>query len=241
MAKQSSASFAALLVDGYNVLSAKVQTFSHEIEFELEPGEGLGDSAREKEPTGLWTATLEQTGAFFDTTAARIHAAMSGVPATVRQVAWATTGNTIGAIFTAVQGAFTSSYRVISAIGKLTKADVKYAVTGQIDEGVILQTHVQQTIDWNNASVDNLASSANGGVGYLQVSQLAGLTGFVGVIEDSTNDSTWTTLITFANVTASPAAQRLTVAGTVKRYLRFRGDVTGSGTVTLFVGFSRNP
>jgi len=240
VAKVSSASFAVLLVDGYNVLSAKVKGFSHEIALELEPSEGLGDAWRETTPTGMRTATLEQTGAFFDTTAAAIHDAMKTAPITERQVAWATNGNTLGAIFTAVKGAFTASYSVLSQLAKLTKANVKYAVSGQIDEGVILQTHAQQTIDWTNASVDNAASSANGGVGYLQLSQLAGLTGFVGVIEDSTNDSVWTTLITFANITASPAAQRIEVAGTVKRYLRFRGDVTGTGTVTLFVGFSRN-
>jgi len=240
MAKVSSAQFSAFLVDGYNLLSAKVQGISHEIEVELEPSDGLGDAWREKTPTGMRTATLEQSGAFFDTTANGIHAALSGLPATERLVAWAVAGNTIGSIFTAVKGAFTASYGVLSSLGKLTKANVKYAVTGQVDEGVILQAHTVETVDGNNASVNNGASSANGGVGYLSVSQMAGLTGFVGVIEDSSNDSVWTTLITFANVAAAPAAQRIEVAGTVKQYLRFRRDVTGTGTITPFAGFSRN-
>jgi hypothetical protein len=241
MPKVSSASFSVLTVDGYNLLSAKVQGFSHEIELELEPSDGLGDSWREQLPTGMRTATLEQTGAFFDTTAAGIHDALSGVPATERLVAWATMGNTIGAVFMAAKGAFTSSYGVISAVGKLTKANVKYAVTGQVDEGVILQPLTQQTVDWSNAGVDNAASSPNGGIGYLHVTQLAGLTGFVGVIEDSPDNSVWTPRITFANVTAAPASQRVTMAGTVARYVRFRGDVTGTGTVTVLAGFVRNP
>jgi hypothetical protein len=240
MAKASSANFAVLLVDGYNLLSAKVQGFSHEIEVELEPSDGLGDSWREKSPTGMRTATLEQSGAFFDTTAAGIHDAMKDLPATERLVMWAVTGNVIGAIVTAVKGAYTAKYSVLSAVGKLTKANATYAVTGQVDEGVILQAHAQQTIDWSTAGVDNAASSATGGVGYLSVSQLAGITGFVGKIRHSTDNVNFVDLVTFVNVTASPAAQRIAVAGTINRYLRFEGDVTGTGTVTVFAGFSRN-
>jgi len=240
MAKASSANFSVLTVDGYNLLSAKVQSFPYEIEIELEPSEGLGDGWREHTPTGMRKATLEQTGAFFDTTAAGIHDAMSGLPATERLVVWAVPGNTIGAIFSAVKGAFTLSYGVLSTIGKLTKANVKYAVTGQLDEGVILQALGQQTVDWTNTAVDNAVSSANGGVGYLQVTQLAGLTGFVGKIRHSTDNVSFVDLVTFVNVTAAPAAQRIAVAGTINRYVRFEGDVTGAGTITAFAGFTRN-
>lgn len=149
MAKVGSSSFGVLLVDGYNLLSAKLQSQSDEIELELEPSDGLGDSWREKSPTGMRTATLEQSGAFFDTTANAIHTAMSGVPSTERLVAWAVAGNTIGSIFKAAKGAFTSKYGVISSGAKLTKANVSYRVTGQLDEGVILQDHVAKTVDWN--------------------------------------------------------------------------------------------
>lgn len=241
MAKVSSANFGALLVDGYNLLSAKVQGFSHEIEVELERTDGLGgDGWPEHTPTGMRTATLEQTGAFFDTAANGIHAAMNGAPATERLVSWAVAGNVIGAIFTAVKGAFTSSYGVLSTGAKLTKANVKYLVTGQVDEGVILQAHTVETVDGNNASVDHGAATSTGGVGYLSVSQFAGLTGFLGFIEDSADNAAWATLIAFTNITGAPAAQRITVAGTVRRYLRFRRDVTGTGSVTPFAGFARN-
>ena len=240
MAKQSSAQFSALTVDGFNLLAAKVQSVSHEIAFELDPGDGLGDKWREKAPTGMWTATLEQTGAFFTTAANSIHDAMHGLPATKRIVSWATAGNTIGAVFNGAIGAFTAKYAVLSALGKLTKANVTYAVAGQVDEGVILQPQHQETVDWTGASVDHGASSASGGVGYLSVSQMAGLTGFVGTIEGSGDNASWTALgPTFANITAAPAVHRLVFAGAVPRYLRFRGDVTGTGTVTSFVGFAR--
>lgn len=84
------------------------------------------------------------------------------------------------------------------------------------------------------------ANSPNGGVGYQEVSELTGLTGFVGIIQHSTDDVTFSTLLTFANVTAAPAAERVTVTGTVHRFLAYDGNVTGAGTLTPFVGFARN-
>lgn len=240
MPKYGSPQFSVFQVDGYNLLAAKLQGVAHEIEIELEGSDGLGDRWREKTPTGMRTATLEQTGAFFETSTNTIHQAMSGMPETPRLVTWATAGNVIGALFTAVKGAFTSKYSVISSMGKLTKANVIYMVTGQVDEGVIVQDAVAKTADWTGTAVDNGASSATGGVGYLSTSAFSGLTGAVITIQDSPDNSVWTDLIVFANVTAAPNAQRLEVAGTVDRYLRVSGDVTGTGSITPFVGFARN-
>jgi len=240
MAKASSANFAVLIVDGFSLLSAKVQGFSHEIEVELEPSEGLGDSWREHTPTGMRKATIEQSGAFFETTAGSIHTAMAGLPATERLVSWAVAGNILGAGFMAVQGAFTSSFAVIASLGKLTKANVKYVVSGVLAEGVILQAHTVETVDGANASVDNGASSANGGTGVLSVSQLAGLTGCVFKIQHSPDDAAWADLISFTNVTTAPNAQRIDVTGTVDRYLRVDRNVAGTGSITALAGFSRN-
>jgi hypothetical protein len=320
-----SSQFGVLLVDGYNVLSAKIKDFSHEVEVELEPSDGLGDGWRATLPTGMRKATLTQGGAFFDTTTAGIHDAMKAAPSTVRLVAWAVAGNLIGGLFTACQGAFSVKYAVLSAVGKLTKANVSYQVSGQLDDGVILQHATPKTVDWNTktdgASVDYtldpgqraipitsatkanpcvvtttvphglttgqkilpsgntlagpsinsdlavtvlsattfsvavnttastgagtggsfvVASTVLGGVGYQFVSALSGFTGFIGKIRSSPDDTTYVDLVTFTNVTAAPAAERLTVAGTIDRYLSFNGDVTGAGSITPFVGFKRN-
>jgi hypothetical protein len=83
------------------------------------------------------------------------------------------------------------------------------------------------------------ANSSNGGVGYQQVSALSGFSGFVGKIRDSADDTTYADLVTFADVTAAPNAQRIEVAGVVDRYLSFDGDVTGTGSITPFAGLSR--
>lgn len=83
------------------------------------------------------------------------------------------------------------------------------------------------------------ANSSAGGVGYQQISDMSGFTGFVGTIRDSADDVTYADLVTFANVTSAPNAQRIEVAGVVDRYLSFDGNVTGTGSITPFVGFSR--
>lgn len=85
------------------------------------------------------------------------------------------------------------------------------------------------------------SSTVNGGAGYQAISALSGFTGFVGKIRHSADDSSYVTLVTFANVTSAPSSERVAVASgtTVNRYLCFDGDVTGSGSITPFSGFSR--
>jgi hypothetical protein len=87
------------------------------------------------------------------------------------------------------------------------------------------------------------ANSNNGGVGYQLVSALT-VTGHIGKIRDSADNTTFADLITFANVTAPPpdasASQRIAVSGVVDRYLCYDGNVTGAGVVKPFVGFKRN-
>jgi hypothetical protein len=84
------------------------------------------------------------------------------------------------------------------------------------------------------------ANSPNGGVGYQQITALSGFSGFVGKLRDSADDTTYADLITFANVTAAPSAERQAVAGVVDRYLSYDGNVTGSGSITAFSGFCRS-
>jgi len=84
------------------------------------------------------------------------------------------------------------------------------------------------------------ADSLAGGYGFQQVTAFTGLTGFIGKIRDSADDITYADLVEFADVTAAPDAERKVAAGTVDRYLAFKGDVTGTGAITVFCGFSRS-
>ena len=85
-----------------------------------------------------------------------------------------------------------------------------------------------------------LASTVNGAAGIQAVSAYSGFTGVVGKIQHSADNSTWADLITFTNVTSAPTAERVTAAGTVNRYTRHVGTVTGSGSITPFSVLSRS-
>ncbi len=316
--KQSSSSIAVFLVDGYDVLKAALQGMTFKAQAMTERVTGLGDTWERNSPTGLSMATFTQVGAFFDDTANGLHDALKASTDVLRIAAWALTGNTVGARFFGMQGAYGSQYAVVGKVGSLTKADVTYTVSGQLDRGVILMNSAAQTVTWTGAAVDYTldtaqraipitantianptvvttpvphglttgqvilisgvatssptingsqtvtvltsttfsvpvnvtiggtggsfvaASTVGGGVGYQAISAYAGLTGVVVKIQHSADNATWVDLITFANVTGAPVAERLTVAGTVNRYTRHVGTVTGTGSITPFVGFSRS-
>jgi hypothetical protein len=84
-------------------------------------------------------------------------------------------------------------------------------------------------------------NSRLGGAGYQFVSALSGITGFIGKIRSSPDDVTYTDLLTFTNVTAAPAAERVTVAAgaVIDRYLCYSGTFTGTGAITVCIGFAR--
>ncbi len=315
-----------LLVDGFVLTAAKPTAWSHKVIAAMVESHGLGDSWKERTPTGEKDTELVMEGAFFDTSTGSSHAAFStSVPttplATERIVSFGYAGETIGEMFVGIKGGYSNEYEVVAALGELQKANVTYAMSGQHDAGTILQPLVTKTADWHTqaTSVDYTldtgqlvvpitsnsqaspsvvttpvahgltsndiilisgvsdsdadingervvtvistttfsvpvnagtsagtggsfvrANSSNGGVGYLQVTDGSGFTNFVGKVRDSPDDSTWADLATFTDSVLDPFAERITASGVVDRYLAFDGNVTGSGTVTAFCGFSRS-
>jgi hypothetical protein len=240
------ASAALLLLDGYDILVNKVTAMHHKITSPTTDTTGLGDTFETNAPTGVKTLEVTQEGAFFDTNLLYSHAAFAAaVPttpqSTIRIMCMGFAGNTIGYDFFGISGVYSSSYEVLNEGKDLTKANVEYTCSGAGDEdGKILQVLEAKTADWNQASVDNSASSASGGAGYMQCTAGSGFTDFEGKIQHSADDSSWADLITFTGAVADPYAERITVTGTVNRYLRFTGNVTGTGTITIFAGFSRS-
>ncbi len=78
-----------------------------------------------------------------------------------------------------------------------------------------------------------------GGVGYAHCTAFSGFSGLVLKIMHSPDDTTYAALVTFTTI-AGITKERVTVSGNVDRYLSSNGDVTGSGSVTVFSGFCRN-
>jgi len=137
----------------------------------------------------------------------------------------------------------------------LSTLETKYAIDASKDDIVTLANELQsssgrdrllvqhalgsEVANGQSASIDNAAQSTNGGVGFLQVMDIAGITNLAVIIEDSADNSSWATILTFAGVTADRGRQRVAITGTVRRYTRARWTFTGTGSAQFWVGFGR--
>lgn len=232
-----------ILVDGYDLTASKVKQLRAKVASLMERTDGLGDSWEESTPVGLSKAELAVEGGFFDTATNASHEALSasvpsGPTATARVVCFGVAGHTFGERFTGFAGVFSVAYQVLAQLGNLTKANADYVVSGRRDAGIILHPLGAETADESGTSHDNAAGSSNGGAAYLEVTAFDGLTDAVVKVQHSTDNSSWSDLVTFTTV-ADRTAERVTVNGTVNRYLRYDLNVTGTGSLTLFVGFAR--
>lgn len=239
MAKYGSASVGFLLVDGVDLVGTTdvLSTDGPDVESVMERTDGLGKTWEESRATGNKKAMFALERFYEDTVNPFV-----GAEGTARIVCLSWTGNAVGGKFTGMQGAFTAKHGRGVKRNALHKVKEQFEVTGQVDEGIVLQHLTSKTADWNTEgaeSQDAGASSALGGVGYLQVTAFSGFTGFIGKIRHSPDDTTYADLITFTNVTSAPTSQRVAVAGTINRHLAFNGDVTGSGSITVMAGFAR--
>lgn len=149
------------LVDGFNLLAAKVQDLRHKVVNETEPGDGLGDSWREHIPTGMRSVELVQEGAFFDTRTGNSHEALKDStpepmdPARIAVVGFA--GSAVGQPITGLEGTLQAEYEALSTVGVLVRANAAYRVSGKSEDGVILHGLTAETADGNTegTSVDN--------------------------------------------------------------------------------------
>lgn len=156
------------LVAGYNMLVNKVQTLRHKLEAVQEPSHGLGDQWEESTPAGMMKAELAQEGAFFDTQTGYIHAHLASLVGAQDPQTTAVTavvgfgGNAIGRIIRGIQGALKGSYEVLAEVGKLTKANAEWTVSGKSEDGVILHALGAETSDGDTESsaVDHSAEEA---------------------------------------------------------------------------------
>ena len=91
------------------------------------------------------------------------------------------------------------------------------------------------------SSVDNAASSANGGAGTLHVPTNTVNGNTTIKIQHSANNASWADLISFTVIGASTKTSELkAVSGTVNRYLRASASTAGSsGSITFMIAFAR--
>ena len=244
MTKFSSADVGFLLVNGMSILG-DVTTLEDTREAIVEEVTPLGVAWEEQAYVGVKRYSLTQQGFYNDATD-RSNAALV-TPGTTKVLAFAPEGNTVGKKFVG-SSLVEASYTRQIARGALHKGNANYTGSGTHDEGIILHAHATEANATGNTegadSQDNLAGSSAGGAGYLEVSALTlgGYTNLAVIIEHSTDDVTYSTLLSFAVVTAAPSGERKAVTGTVNRYTAMAWSYGGAGagqSATFMVGFSR--
>lgn len=197
---------------------------------------GIDKSAHER-INGLSDGLLVYT-AWFNDAAGQAHFALRGVPTTDVILLWAMSA-VIGdkaAGLVAKQMNYDGSR---GADGSLTFA-VEGRANGTPLEWLDLLTagKITHSSATNGTSDDNAVSTADGLIGYLEMVDIASGTPTIS-IEDSVDDAVFVNLVSFAAIAdgAEPTAERVTITGTVNRYLR--AVSTGTFTNAQFVVATR--
>jgi hypothetical protein len=136
-----------------------------------------------------------------------------------------------------------TSYEVSRAIADIVQASAEFQSTDAVEHGRILSSGATVSATGNGTGVDNGASTANGGAGFLSVT-VNTRNGTIAVkIQHSADNSTFADLVSFTTVTSTQkTSERIEVASgtTVNRYLRVNYTVAGStGSATPVVAFTR--
>ena len=245
MAKYGSDQIAFFLVGGYS-LRGFLTDFSDEVEKLTEESTVLGDSWQQFSDVGLKRAALAQNG-YYDDAAGASNEALVGLSGSDRVAMYGLAGNVIGRSFRGMAGALQATYQRVMQRGALHRANATYKIDGAFEDGKLVHAHSAETTASGNSqasSVDNAASSANGGSAYVAVSALT-LGGYTNVTlktRHSADNSTFADLANFTNVAAAPTAERVAVAGTINRYTASLWLFNGAGagpSVTFAMGVVR--
>lgn len=243
MSKYSSKDASLLLVDGFDIRGVST-ALSDAKEAVLRETTALGDTWPAQQDTGLRKAEFATDG-FYDTATGSINEALADKEGVSRVVCHGVEGNAVGRNFRGHAGVFAGKYVRTAQLNEFHRAKGEYVVSGQVDDGKILQPLATVTTDGDTEStpVDHGASSFNGGAAYAQVSALTlgAATNLVQKVRHSVDDLVYADLVTFTAATAR-TAERKTASGTVNRYLAASRAWTGGSSgasATVFVGFAR--
>jgi hypothetical protein len=237
-----------ILLDGFDLSVAKPKGLSMKIMNPTEEASGIGDEWDGQKPIGDRGVEIAMQGAFFDTATGSLHEAIeASLPASAQDPERIATlgfaGQVIGREFHGFEGTYSHEYEPVGELRAFVKANVTYQISGEHNSGVILQPLAAQAVTWDteSSSVDNGASSPDGGVGYLQVTAFSGWDDLTVKVRHSADDIAYADVLTFAAI-AARGKDRETVAGTVNRHLAMSGTFSGAGpgSATVFCGFSRN-
>lgn len=143
------------LVDGFNMLAAKVQGLAYKLGVVHESGHGGGDAWAENVATGDRFVEITQDGAFWRTDPGGSHDALKDTATAAdpngaaRLAVVGFAGNAIGQPVIGFEGLLESEYEPTVELKKLHRANAKHTVTGKATNGVILHALAAETADGN--------------------------------------------------------------------------------------------
>ena len=167
---------------------------------------------------------------WFDDEAEKEHAALSGLVTTDRVVLWALGGSTgdVACAFTAKQLNYDATVGTDGSLSFSSTCESNGVAMDWCD--LLTDGQVTHSSAGSNTSRDDGAATTAGMVAYLEIVDCDSGTPTVQIQESSDNGSSdaWTNCMVFSSVgyASTPTAERSTMSGTVKRYLR----VTTTGT-----------
>jgi len=200
----------------------------------------FGSSAKEY-IVGLQDGTVSLSGMFDGTTTGTDVFFSTALGSTTKvNVIVAPSGHSNGANAIVLESDDTS-YEVSGAVSDVVQTSAEFQSSDGVEHGKILSSGSAVTATGSGTSVDNTASSLNGGVGFVSVPTNTRNGNITVKVQQSADNSTFTDLITFTVVTSTQKTfQRVEVTGTVARYLRVNYTVAGStGSATPVVAFAR--
>ena len=251
MATHGSADAAWFYVDGYQVAGVVTHLEDNQ-EALTDNNTGLGESVDHEGFVGVKTAEIAHDG-FFDDAAASVISALDpaagGALGAEHVLCYAIAGNVIGASCILVRGALEAKFKKLVERVKFTKANASYTVNTVLEGAKVIMHRAARAAAANTdaTSVNNGASSANGGTAFLAVESWTGApTSLAVTMRDSADNVTFAAIAggsAFAAVTAANQAKVLTITGTIRQYVSAAWALTG-GTApswTGIVALVRNP
>lgn len=225
--------YKARLLLGDFSLSSKLTDASFPFAVEMLDVTTFADDGVKRFIPGLDTSTVSMSGFLDADTAADSTAWTDAQPLT-----YGPTGLAAGSPVFMVD-TLKTSYEVGTQVSGVVSFDLAAQTDGLTAIGRSIRDLTAATSDGSSSAVDGGAASSGGGVAHLHVTAYSGFTDVNVTVEGSANGTSgWATVATFAQFTGV-TSERVTVAGSVARYLRATVDVDGSGSVTFAVGFAR--
>ena len=233
----------AILLNGFD-MSAYLNQASTSRSVETGETTAFGNSSKTY-ITGLADSTMSLSGLFEASTSAGSDPVLSGQvgDATDDIISVLPEGNTVGRRCLIGQGLITS-YEVSASVGDVVSISAEFQNDGGADGGIILAaaTSVTTAPTTNGTGQDNAASTTNGGCATLHVTANANTGTTTFKVQHSTDNSTWTDLVSFSTVatTVTGAQYAVVAAGTtVNRYLRAQATTANTGNITYTMSFAR--